>query len=123
MITFRVEDMTCGGCVRAIRAAVAAVAPGALVTADLASRRVEIEGVVDGAAIERAIAGAGFNAVRAPEAAVEARTHEKASGFERAEPSAKTATSPQPGTSATGARSRQPETSGQASAGCCCGTR
>jgi copper chaperone CopZ len=67
MITFRVEDMTCGGCVRAIRAAVAALAPEALVAADVASRRVEIEGVVDGTAIERAIAGAGFNVVRAPE--------------------------------------------------------
>lgn len=54
MITFRLEDMTCCECVRAIRAAVAAVAPGVLVTADVASRRVEIAGAVDGAAIERA---------------------------------------------------------------------
>jgi len=68
MINFQVEDMSCGGCVRAIRAAVAAVAPQAVLEADVASRRVSIEGTDDAAAIEQAIAGAGFSALRTPDA-------------------------------------------------------
>ena len=114
MITFRVEDMTCGGCVRAIRAAVAALAPEALVAADVASRRVEIEGVVDGTAIERAIAGAGFNVVRTPEGpevALEAGASVKSIGLERA------------GTSAKAVASRPPGASVRAGTGRCCGAR
>jgi copper chaperone len=68
MINFQVEDMSCGGCVRAIRAAVAAVAPQAVLEADVAARRVSIEGTDDAAALERAIAGAGFSALRVPDA-------------------------------------------------------
>ena len=64
MLAYRIEDMTCGGCVRAIRAAVARVAPTATLEADVAARRVQIEGsdVSDKAAgVRAAIAAAGFD--------------------------------------------------------------
>ena len=56
MITYRIEDMTCGGCVRAIRAAVARVAPAAAVHADVGTRGVSVEGALDAAAVDAAIA-------------------------------------------------------------------
>lgn len=62
MLAYRIEDMTCGGCVRAIRTAVARVAPAASVEADVATRRVRIDGSEDTAAIGDAIAAAGFDA-------------------------------------------------------------
>lgn len=43
MITFEVQDMTCGHCVSSITKAVLAVDPGATVTTDLATHRVQIE--------------------------------------------------------------------------------
>jgi len=43
MVTFEVNDMTCGHCVGAITKAVAFVDPGAKVQIDLASHRVQIE--------------------------------------------------------------------------------
>jgi copper chaperone len=43
MITFEVDDMTCGHCVRAINEALAFVDPGAKIQVDLASHRVHIE--------------------------------------------------------------------------------
>ncbi|MCZ8098813.1 MAG: hypothetical protein O9972_12930 [Burkholderiales bacterium] len=41
---YRIEDRACGGCVRAIRAAVARVAPMADMETDVAARRVHVEG-------------------------------------------------------------------------------
>jgi copper chaperone len=64
MIAYRIDDMTCGGCVRAIRAAVSTVAPGAALTADVEARTVRIEGGGDAARIEAAIVGAGFAPTR-----------------------------------------------------------
>lgn len=43
MVTFEVNDMTCGHCVSAITKAVAFVDPGAKVQIDLASHRVQVE--------------------------------------------------------------------------------
>lgn len=43
MVTFEVQDMTCGHCVSSITKAVRAVDQGAQVTADLATHRVRIE--------------------------------------------------------------------------------
>ncbi len=63
MIAYRIEDMTCGGCVRAIRAAVAKVTPSATVQADVGERLVRIGGIDDATAIEAAIRAAGFDAV------------------------------------------------------------
>ncbi len=71
MIAYRIEDMTCGGCVRAIRAAVARVAPAAAVHADVGTRAVSVEGAPDAAAVDAAIAAAGFHAQRVEPAAAE----------------------------------------------------
>jgi copper chaperone len=43
MVTFEVQDMTCGHCVSSITKAVRAIDQGAQVTADLATHRVQIE--------------------------------------------------------------------------------
>ena len=43
MVTFEVQDMTCGHCVSSITKAVRAIDEGAQVTADLATHRVRIE--------------------------------------------------------------------------------
>ncbi len=43
MVTFEVDDMTCGHCVSAITKAVVLVDPGAKVQIDLASHRVQVE--------------------------------------------------------------------------------
>ena len=43
MISFSVNDMTCGHCVSSITKAVTAVDPGARLRIDLAAHRVEIE--------------------------------------------------------------------------------
>lgn len=43
MVTFEVQDMTCGHCVSSITKAVRAIDQGAQVTADLATLRVRIE--------------------------------------------------------------------------------
>ena len=43
MVTFEVQDMTCGRCVSSITQAVRAIDPGAQVTVDLATHRVQIE--------------------------------------------------------------------------------
>jgi copper chaperone len=43
MVTFEIQDMTCGHCVSSITKAVRAIDPGAQVTADLATHRVQIE--------------------------------------------------------------------------------
>jgi copper chaperone len=43
MVTFEVQDMTCGHCVSSVTKAVRAIDPGAQVTADLTTHRVRIE--------------------------------------------------------------------------------
>jgi copper chaperone len=43
MVTFEVQDMTCGHCVSSITKAVRAMDPTAQVTADLAAHRVQVE--------------------------------------------------------------------------------
>ncbi len=63
-IEFVVPDMTCGHCVKTITAAVHEVAPDAPVSAVTAKHRVTVEGVDDAAAIEAAIAAAGYTPQR-----------------------------------------------------------
>jgi copper chaperone len=64
MITFEVQDMTCGHCVSSITQAVKALDAQALVQIDLASHRVRIEPAsADAAALREAIAEAGFTPV------------------------------------------------------------
>lgn len=66
MITFEVNDMTCGRCVGAITKAVAFVDPGAKVQFDLPSHRVRIEPNASTAAVlGDAIKVAGFTPVAA----------------------------------------------------------
>ncbi len=61
MLTFDVQDMSCGHCVASITKAVQAADPQATVEVDLARRRVQVQpGQVDQAAIRQAIAAAGF---------------------------------------------------------------
>ena len=64
MITFQVQDMTCGHCVAALTRAVPPPDPGPPVTVDLAAHRVGIEPVrADGPALARAIEEAGYTPV------------------------------------------------------------
>jgi len=61
MISFEVNDMTCGHCVRAITEAVQAADGGARVQVDLAAHRVQIEPVAaQAAALLHAIQEAGY---------------------------------------------------------------
>lgn len=56
----RVEDMTCGGCVKGVTKAVQKVDPGATVSADLDARTVEVATGASREAIATAIGNAGF---------------------------------------------------------------
>jgi copper chaperone len=64
MLSFEVNDMTCGHCVSAITRAVALVDPAATLQVDLASHRVQIDPTTSTAqALSDAITGAGFTPV------------------------------------------------------------
>ncbi|MBT9456477.1 MAG: heavy-metal-associated domain-containing protein [Burkholderiaceae bacterium] len=64
MITFEVNDMSCGHCVGAITKALQAVDAGARVQIDLATHRVQIEpATADAAQLGEAIAEAGYTPV------------------------------------------------------------
>ena len=64
MITFEVQDMSCGHCVSTITQAVKTLDAQARVQIDLASHRVQIEpATADAAALRAAIAEAGFTPV------------------------------------------------------------
>jgi copper chaperone len=64
MQTFRVDDMTCGHCVRTITEAVRAADPGAQVQADLAAHTVRIDGArIDAARLAAVIGEAGYSPV------------------------------------------------------------
>lgn len=58
---FKVEDMSCGHCEKAITKALAAALPGAAATIDLGNRKVSVAG--DRAAAEAAIRDAGYTPV------------------------------------------------------------
>lgn len=59
-ISFRVEDMTCGHCAGTIKKAIEDQLPGSEVTADPASKLVNVVGTDDFVAIRTIIAGAGY---------------------------------------------------------------
>ena len=64
MVTFEVQDMTCGRCVGSITKAVHAIDQGAQVTADLARHQVRIEPTVsDRTQLSDAIREAGYTPV------------------------------------------------------------
>ena len=57
---FHVEDMTCGGCARAVTAAVKSVDPAARVAADPPTRTVRVESNRPEPEIRAALVQAGF---------------------------------------------------------------
>lgn len=57
---FHIEDMTCGGCVRGVSAAIRSVDPAAAVKADLDTRQVEVQTSAPRDRLVAAIAAAGF---------------------------------------------------------------
>ena len=57
----QVGGMTCQGCVNAVTKAIKRLDPAAEVVVDLASGKVSVAGAVEGAAVERAVEGAGFS--------------------------------------------------------------
>jgi len=64
MVSFQVNDMTCGHCVSSITKAVKAVDSGATVQIDLATHRVEIEPTkADAVELSDAIKEAGYTPV------------------------------------------------------------
>jgi copper chaperone CopZ len=64
MATFKVSDMTCGGCAASITKAVQRADPAARVAVDLPGQLVRVESAaIDDGAIAAAIEGAGFTAV------------------------------------------------------------
>lgn len=64
MVTFEVQDMTCGHCVSSITQAVRAIDPGAQVTVDLATHRVQIEPTQsDRSQLSEALREAGYTPV------------------------------------------------------------
>ncbi|AKJ30717.1 heavy-metal-associated domain-containing protein [Caldimonas brevitalea] len=70
MISFEVNDMTCGHCVSAITKAVKQTDRGAVVAVDLGSKRVQIDSkVADEAELKAAIEEAGYTPVKAAAAA------------------------------------------------------
>lgn len=68
-IRFRVDDMTCGHCVRTITAAIQATDPRAEVEIDLATRLVQVDSAtVDASQLRRSIATAGYTPVAVSDA-------------------------------------------------------
>ena len=71
MISFQVNDMTCGHCVSSINKAVKAVDVGATVQIDLATHRVDIEPTkADALQLQNAITEAGFTPVAVESSAI-----------------------------------------------------
>ena len=64
MIELTVSDMTCGGCVASITRVVKGLDANATVDADVASKRVKIESVINNESVIAAISDAGYHPVR-----------------------------------------------------------
>ena len=60
MIDFKVQGMTCGGCVRGVTNALQRVDADAVVNVDLASKTVSVSSAADVQQLKRAIEKAGF---------------------------------------------------------------
>lgn len=63
VIELTVNDMTCGGCVASISRVIKGLDPDAKVDADVSTKRVKIDSVVDTDAVVAAIANAGYHPV------------------------------------------------------------
>ncbi|HUR89165.1 MAG TPA: heavy-metal-associated domain-containing protein [Ramlibacter sp.] len=60
MIQFKIPQMSCGHCVRAVTEAVQEVDPQAKVQVDLATKQVQVESSAERGKIEHALAEAGY---------------------------------------------------------------
>ena len=58
----RIEDMTCGGCARAVTKAIQSADPDARIETDPAARRVKVETKASPAALQVVLVEAGFPA-------------------------------------------------------------
>ncbi|MEP7155904.1 MAG: heavy-metal-associated domain-containing protein [Betaproteobacteria bacterium] len=65
MIELTINDMTCGGCVASITRVVKGLDPGATVNADVGSKRVTIDSLLDTEAVVAAISNAGYHPLAA----------------------------------------------------------
>jgi copper chaperone len=63
--TLIIDDMTCGGCVASITRVVKNLDAAAIVSADVSTKRVNVESQKDAATVVAAIAGVGFHPVLA----------------------------------------------------------
>lgn len=61
MIELTINDMTCGGCVASINRVVKGLDPNATVDANVETKRVRINSLIDTEAAVAAIANAGFH--------------------------------------------------------------
>ena len=61
MLTYRIPDMHCDGCVRSLTKAVQALDPSATLTADLPTRHVSITTSAPEAAVSEAFEDAGYD--------------------------------------------------------------
>lgn len=66
MLRFRIEGMTCQGCVSAVTQAVGAAAPGQPVEVDLATGEVLVRGTADASTVAAAIERAGYTVIEHP---------------------------------------------------------
>jgi copper chaperone len=57
---FHIDNMTCGGCARAVTAAIRSVDPAATIRADPPARRVDVDTTRSETEIREALAAAGF---------------------------------------------------------------
>ena len=65
MIELTIDDMTCGGCVASITRVVKGLDSNANVTADVGTKHVKIDSVIETSAVVAAIANAGYHPVAA----------------------------------------------------------
>jgi copper chaperone len=59
---FQIDNMTCGGCARAVTAAIRSLDPVATVRADPPTRRLDVESARSEAELRATLAAAGFPA-------------------------------------------------------------
>ena len=59
--TYKVDGMTCGGCVRSVERALSAALPTTRIAVSLENNEVRIAGEHEASAVEKAIEGAGFD--------------------------------------------------------------
>lgn len=60
MTIYRVNGMTCQGCVNAVTKAIKAAAPAAEVKVDLGAKTVSVEGAIAAETVQAAVKDAGF---------------------------------------------------------------